>query len=200
MTEERHRLVIVGGGSVGKSCLVIRYLQGKFIEDYDPTIEENYRKMVIVDDKACMLEILDTAGQEEYRTVRDKYLKEGEGFLVVFSVISQSSLQEAREFHTAIRQAKNAGDTPTVTLGNKADLTDERQIEGETGEELAKEFSSKYFDTSALTGLNVTEAFEGLVRILRTWKKKKLEPEETKEGGNTKKKPAKKKGGLCNLL
>ncbi|KAJ3448431.1 ras gtpase-related [Anaeramoeba flamelloides] len=92
---EVHKIVIIGGGSVGKSCLTIRYLQGKFIRDSDPTIRENYEKVVEVDEKECLLEIIDTAGQEEYGSVRDKCIKLGKGFLIVYSIISRASYTEA---------------------------------------------------------------------------------------------------------
>jgi small GTP-binding protein len=64
MTE--YRIVVVGAGGVGKSALTVRFIQGNFVEKYDPTIEDSYRKLVEVDGNACMLDIMDTAGQEEY--------------------------------------------------------------------------------------------------------------------------------------
>jgi GTPase KRas protein len=67
---EEMKLVVCGGGGVGKSALTVQFIQSVFIEDYDPTIEDSYRKHAKVDDKTCFLEILDTAGQEEYRALR----------------------------------------------------------------------------------------------------------------------------------
>lgn len=64
MTE--YKLVIVGGGGVGKSALTIQLIQNHFIDEYDPTIEDSYRKQVTIDEETCLLDILDTAGQEEY--------------------------------------------------------------------------------------------------------------------------------------
>jgi len=62
--------VIVGGGGVGKSALTIQLIQNHFIDEYDPTIEDTYRKQVIIDGQSCLLDILDTAGQEEYSVIR----------------------------------------------------------------------------------------------------------------------------------
>jgi small GTP-binding protein len=59
-------VVVLGDGGVGKSALIMQFIQAKFIPDYDPTIEDSFRKQIIVDKKACVLEILDTAGQEEF--------------------------------------------------------------------------------------------------------------------------------------
>ena len=68
MTE--YKLVIVGGGGVGKSALTIQLIQNHFIDEYDPTIEDSYRKQVTIDEETCLLDILDTAGQEEYSAMR----------------------------------------------------------------------------------------------------------------------------------
>lgn len=64
-------MVMVGGGGVGKSCLTIQFIQNHFVSDYDPTIEDSYRKQLSVDGVAVMADILDTAGQEEFSAMRD---------------------------------------------------------------------------------------------------------------------------------
>lgn len=73
---------------VGKSALSIRFVQGDFVQRYDPTIEANYRKQVTVDQDAVMLDILDTAGQEEYSVLREQYMRMGDGFLLVCRFLS----------------------------------------------------------------------------------------------------------------
>ena len=67
-----YKLVVVGGGGVGKSALTIRLIQNHFVDEYDPTIEDSYRKQVTIDEETCLLDILDTAGQEEYSAMRDQ--------------------------------------------------------------------------------------------------------------------------------
>ncbi|KAJ3437483.1 ras-like protein [Anaeramoeba flamelloides] len=188
-TQEVHKIVLVGGGAVGKTALSFRFIQGKFVEDYDPTIEERYRKVIVVDDKACLLMIMDTAGQEEFSTVKDRYFKEGEGFVVVFSLIVKSTIEEARKFHQRIVRHKGEEDAITVTCGNKCDLEDDRVVDSEDGEQLADEFNSTYFETSALTRQNVNETFYELVRKIRKFKLTQIpEENETDEEEKTKKK------------
>merc|ERR1711924_105017 len=77
-----YRIVVVGAGGVGKSALTVRFIQGNFVEKYDPTIEDSYRKQVAVDGVAVLLDIMDTAGQEEYSALRDQYMKTGQGFIL----------------------------------------------------------------------------------------------------------------------
>jgi len=75
MTE--YRLVVVGAGAVGKSCLTLKYVQKVFVDVYNPTVEDSYRKQEMIDDEPAILDILDTAGQQEYSSVRDHYMKTG---------------------------------------------------------------------------------------------------------------------------
>ncbi|XP_029696916.1 uncharacterized protein isoform X1 [Takifugu rubripes] len=84
--EDRLKLVVVGGGGVGKSALTIQFIQSYFVSDYDPTIEDSYTKICTVDGKETRLDILDTAGQEEFGAMREQYMRSGEGFLMVFAL------------------------------------------------------------------------------------------------------------------
>ncbi|XP_059239071.1 ras-related protein R-Ras isoform X1 [Mustela nigripes] len=83
---ETHKLVVVGGGGVGKSALTIQFIQSYFVSDYDPTIEDSYTKICAVDGVPARLDILDTAGQEEFGAMREQYMRAGHGFLLVFAI------------------------------------------------------------------------------------------------------------------
>lgn len=76
-TIREYKIVVVGGGGVGKSALTIQFIQSYFVDEYDPTIEDSYRKQVVIDDKVSILDILDTAGQEEYSAMREQYMRTG---------------------------------------------------------------------------------------------------------------------------
>ncbi|KAM6225736.1 ras-related protein R-Ras2-like [Porphyrio hochstetteri] len=89
--QEKYRLVVVGRGGVGKSALTIQFIQSYFVMDYDPTIEDSYTKQCVIDERAARLDILDTAGQEEFGALREQYMRTGEGFLLVFSVTDRGS-------------------------------------------------------------------------------------------------------------
>ena len=107
MTE--YKLVVVGAGGVGKSALTIQLLQDHFMDEYDPTIEDSYRKQVVIDGETCLLDIIDTAGHEdEYGTLKDHYMKTGEGFLIVFAVNNAKSFEEISAYREQIKRLKDA--------------------------------------------------------------------------------------------
>jgi len=158
------KIVIVGGGGVGKSTITIQYLRGMFIEDYDPTIEESYRKDLTIDERNVHVEIFDTAGQEEYGAIRDRYLRSGNGFIIVYAITSKPALGECRHFAQRIRRAKQSDQVSLIMVGNKCDLEHLRKVTTEEGQELAKEYSAIFFETSAKTGKNVEEVFLAAIR------------------------------------
>ncbi|KAJ6235641.1 60S ribosomal protein L9-RELATED [Anaeramoeba flamelloides] len=124
---QRVQIIVAGSGGVGKSAVTIQFLQGKFIEEYDPSIEDKYRKTIMIDDRSALLEILDTAGQEEFRKREEIHTKEGDGFLLVFSAISEESLKQAQKIHRNIIQEKDNKRFPVVLIGNKIDLFTENE-------------------------------------------------------------------------
>uniref|UniRef100_A0A3Q2NY63 RAP1A, member of RAS oncogene family a n=1 Tax=Fundulus heteroclitus TaxID=8078 RepID=A0A3Q2NY63_FUNHE len=105
-----YKLVVLGSGGVGKSALTVQFVQGIFVEKYDPTIEDSYRKQVEVDAQQCMLEILDTAGTEQFTAMRDLYMKNGQGFALVYSITAQSTFNDLQDLREQILRVKDTED------------------------------------------------------------------------------------------
>ncbi|NP_001279499.1 GTPase HRas-like [Callorhinchus milii] len=188
MTE--YKLVVVGAGGVGKSALTIQLIQNHFVDEYDPTIEDSYRKQVVIDGETCLLDILDTAGQEEYSAMRDQYMRTGEGFLCVFAINNTKSFEDVHLYREQINRVKDSDDVPMVLVGNKCDLPS-RTVDTKQAQELAKSYGIPFIETSAKTRQGVEDAFYTLVREIRKYKEK------ISKNGKKKKKPSKKK---CIIL
>ncbi|XP_061557081.1 ras-related protein R-Ras [Phyllopteryx taeniolatus] len=184
--EERFKLVVVGGGGVGKSALTIQFIQSYFVSDYDPTIEDSYTKICTVDGKDTRLDILDTAGQEEFGAMREQYMRSGEGFLLVFALNDRGSYHEVQKFHTQILRVKDRDDFPMLLVGNKADLEQQRVISREDAQAFARENRIHYMEASAKNRYNVDEAFMELVRIVRRFQEMECPPPPAHHAGKQK--------------
>ena len=126
----------------------------------------------------------------EYKALRDQYMRTGDGFLLVYSVIDRKTFEEINDFYEQILRVKDADKVPMVLVGNKCDLESERVISADEGKQFAKQLSIPSLETSAKQRLNVDEAFMALVREVRKSKPSTPVGKDTKSG--------KKKG--CNLL
>jgi Ras-related protein Rap-1A len=149
------------------------------VEKYDPTIEDSYRKQVEVDGQQCMLEILDTAGTEQFTAMRDLYMNNGQGFILVYSITAQSTFNDLQDLREQILRVKvswsmrfkvtktifnmcnfalqDTDDVPMVLVGNKCDLEDERVVGKELGKQLANQFNCSFMETSAKAKINVND-------------------------------------------
>lgn len=182
-----YKLVVLGDGGVGKTALTIQLCLNHFVETYDPTIEDSYRKQVVIDNQSCMLEVLDTAGQEEYTALRDQWIRDGEGFVLVYSISSRSSFARIQKFHHQIQRVKESagagsptypgsplsqtmgsfGPAPVMLVGNKCDRVTEREVSTQEGSALAKQLGCEFVEASAKNCINVESAFFNVVRQLR---------------------------------
>ncbi|KAL8887226.1 MAG: hypothetical protein Q9192_006359 [Flavoplaca navasiana] len=178
-----------------------QFVQNVWIESYDPTIEDSYRKQIEVDvrsllvaplglameslhwtrgnnaysrctercwtchDGALTVHSLDTAGTEQFTAMRELYMKSGQGFLLVFSITSLSSLTELHELRDQIVRIKDDPQVPLVIVGNKSDLHDERVVSEARAFAVCQSWGNvHYYETSARRRANVDEAFVDLCR------------------------------------
>ncbi|KAJ3325593.1 Ras GTPase [Boothiomyces sp. JEL0866] len=158
-----YKIIVVGGGGVGKSALTIQFIQSQFVDEYDPTIEDSYRKQVEINGQVALLDILDTAGQEEYSAMREQYMRNGEGFICVYSVTSRASFEEVQSYYNSILRVKDRDSYPIILVANKCDLVGERVISKAEGLALAQHLGCSLLETSAKLRINVDECFYSIV-------------------------------------
>lgn len=188
-----HKVIMVGSGGVGKSALTLQFMYDEFVEDYEPTKADSYRKKVVLDGEEVQIDILDTAGQEDYAAIRDNYFRSGEGFLCVFSITEDESFQATQEFREQILRVKGDETIPFILVGNKSDLTDRRAVTLANARAQAEEWKVPYVETSAKTRENVDKVFFDLMREIRA---RKMDTD-----GNSKKEKDKPRKKLkCTIL
>jgi Ras-related protein Rap-1A len=158
------KVAVMGSGGVGKSAITVKFVQGIFIDKYDPTIEDSYRKQVMVDGGCHMVEILDTAGTEQFTAMRDLYIKNAEGIILVFSLLSLSSLQDLDAIKQQIENIHE--DIPMVICANKCDLQDDIIISRDEYDDISAKYNSPVIETSAKTNVGIEDAFESILSTI----------------------------------
>ncbi|KAM5468652.1 Ras-related protein rsr1 [Microsporum ferrugineum] len=245
-SRREYHIVVLGAGGVGKSCLTgkethatrlfapnrlsdgsppAQFVQNIWIESYDPTIEDSYRKVLAVDGRPCLLEMYVSLSSNMAQTIgyswngtvhrnertpshpssqaqrsttathkairfRELYMKQGEGFLLVFSITSMSSLNELQELREQIIRIKDDEKVPIVIVGNKSDLEEDRAVSRSRAFALSQQWgNAPYYETSARRRANVDEAFIDLCRqIIR--KDIRSNKDRDREYGGSRKKEA----------
>jgi len=161
--EYAYKLILGGDGGVGKTSMVHRFVENSFLTDYKSTIGTSIMK------KECEFEGLDSkvrfvmwdlAGQAQFKRVRQSYISKAEAGVLVFDVTRKETFDSVENWHKEI-----VGVSPTISLvlvGNKVDLTEDRVVSTEEGEEISKKLNLSYIETSAKTGENINDAFKML--------------------------------------
>ncbi len=171
MTEETMlvKVVIVGDAGVGKSSIILRYSEDRFVQSYLATMGSDFAiKMAKVRDEALARErdlrlaIWDLGGQEMFQSMRKYYLQGASGAAIVFDVTSTDSFDHVFAWNEEVQH--HCGKIPTIIIGNKIDLKEDRTVLSQDAKRMSKRMGFKFFETSAKTGDNVQKAFNGLAQ------------------------------------
>lgn len=153
-----------------------------FTETYDPTLEDSYRRQCVIDGIPTHMEILDTAGQEEYGALREQWIRQNDLFVIVYDVTRRSSFEATERLFAEVMDTKRKLDARfapslVVLVGNKCDLDNRRLVGTVEGANLAKRLGCAHVETSAKLGTNVEKAFFTVVRADRARKADRLDAE-----------------------
>ncbi|KAF2073674.1 hypothetical protein CYY_005024 [Polysphondylium violaceum] len=173
-------VAVMGAGSVGKSALTVQFTQGVFIDKYDPTVEDTYTKSFDLDGETVCIEVLDTAGSEVLVAMRELYMKNAEGFILVYSILVRSTFLEIKDIVEQLFRVKEEEEVPIVLVGNKIDLDAHREVPTNEGKSLASSYPNcDFWEASSKDRINVDNVFYSIVKRIK--EKYKNEGTPTKE-------------------
>eukprot|EP01090_Pellita_catalonica_P000057 TRINITY_DN1003_c0_g1_i3.p1 TRINITY_DN1003_c0_g1~~TRINITY_DN1003_c0_g1_i3.p1 ORF type:complete len:537 (-),score=104.15 TRINITY_DN1003_c0_g1_i3:334-1944(-) len=154
------KVVVLGDDGVGKSALTVRFILNRFVEAYDPTIEDTFRKIVHIEGESVVLEILDTAGSSSALT--DAYIRGADAFVFVYDITNFDSYASARQFCQHVQELRGVPfDSPAALVGNKTDRNAQRSVASYEGRDIAATFGTrcKFYEASAKTGAKCEAVF-----------------------------------------
>ena len=154
------KYIIIGDAAVGKSNLLLRFAQNDFKAEYQLTIGVEFgAKNIDINNKKFRLQIWDTAGQENYRSITRAYYKNSVCAILVYDISNRESFEHISNWiEDCLAQSPKT--VFMVLVGNKSDLNENRKVSFQEGQEMAKNNHLMFFETSAKTGENVDKIFE----------------------------------------
>ncbi|KAA1469426.1 ras-domain-containing protein [Dentipellis sp. KUC8613] len=165
-TLKRTKIVLLGDQSVGKTSLITRFMYDTFDNTYQATIGIDFlSKTLYLDDRTVRLQLWDTAGQERFRSLIPSYIRDSTVAIVVFDITNRQSFLSTSKWIDDVR-SERGNDVMVVLVGNKADLSDKRQVTLEEATAKASQLNIMFMETSAKAGHNVKSLFKKIAMSL----------------------------------
>ena len=161
--QQKRKIVVLGFRGVGKSAVTIQFCENHFADMYHPTIENTFERTVQLGSEEFTVQVVDTAGQDEYSVFPSQYSVGVDGYLLVYSIASKSSLQMIKVLNDKILNAAGVESVPRVLIGNKCDMGARRQVTVEDGQRLAAQWGCSHMEVSAKHNQHIEEAFMGVL-------------------------------------
>ena len=161
------KLLLVGDSGVGKSCLLLRFVEDKFNPSFITTIGIDFKIRTIESKgKKVKLQVWDTAGQERFRTITTAYYRGAMGIVLIYDVTDSRSFENVENWFQTVSQHANE-DAKIFLVGNKCDDKENRQVSKEDGQELASRLNIPFLEASAKSNENVDSIFYELAGIIQ---------------------------------
>ena len=159
------KILLVGDSSVGKTTLLLQYVDGKFSENHITTIGVEYKdKEITVNNRKINLQIWDTSGQERYQSITKNFYRNADGILFVFDVTNEESFNHIKNWLMTSEDVEK--NFKKIMVGNKIDLEDKIVINKEKADKFAEKKNMKCFLTSAKDGINVDTIFQEIAELV----------------------------------
>jgi small GTP-binding protein len=159
------KLVVLGDEMVGKTSIIFRYTERRFLGDYKPTIGIDFSaKIVEIGKYNVDLIIWDLGGQEKYRILRKHYLEGARGCIIVYDVTRKKTFENIDNWYNDVKH--NCGNIPCILVGNKADMENARQITNEQGVKKAQQLGVKFTESSAKDGMKIDDIFKDITKMM----------------------------------
>ena len=179
------KILLIGDLGVGKSCVILRYVEGDFPGNIMSSIGVDFKtKQIELDDHSIKMQIWDTAGHEKFRTITTSYYKSAQAIIILYDITQKSSFDHIRNWITEIDKFGKQG-VLKVIVGNKLDLENNRKISKEDAENLALKYGVKLWEVSAKDNTNIEEMFIDTIKTLLE-KNSKIISESSSMGNNIK--------------
>ena len=159
------KLLLLGDSTVGKTSILIKYINDKFDDSAISTVGVDYMdKIITYKNLKIKLQIWDTSGEEKFRSITRNFYRNADGIFIVFDLTKKPTFDHVKNW---ISEALDHNDTiKLVLIGNKLDLKNEIEVSNELASSYAKRNNLKYFETSAKEGTNINVAFNTIIDLL----------------------------------
>ncbi|KAL3319862.1 GTP-binding protein of the rab [Cichlidogyrus casuarinus] len=159
------KFLLIGDSGVGKSCLLLRFADNTYSDNYISTIGVDFKiRTIELEGKTCKLQIWDTAGQERFRTITSSYYRGAHGIIVVYDITDRATFDHVKDWSQEIQRCASST-VKKLLIGNKIDLVDKRQVEITEGKQLALDYQMEFIETSAQNATNVDDAFTKMAQM-----------------------------------
>lgn len=162
-----YKYIIIGDSGVGKSCILLQFTQNEFDQNKENTVGVEFgNKIISVDGLPVKLQIWDTAGQEQFKSITRSYYRAVAGALLVYDVTNSESFADVKKWLDEAKQNANP-ELVVILCGNKIDLPSERKVSFDQGKRLATENNIFYMECSAKSRLNIDDLFLTVAKAIK---------------------------------
>ncbi len=165
MTSKSYKVLLLGNSYVGKTCILLRFSEDKYNDDYEVTIGLNYKiKTLNINDNQIKMQIWDTSGEEKFKAIAKNFYRGAHGVLLIYDICEKNSFLDVKSWIEQIIENTDNDDVVMILCGNKCDMEKERQISKKEGENLANSYKIPFFECSAKDNINIDEIFNTMAQ------------------------------------